>query len=185
MTKIVPRIILAQFMDVILSNKRTCIHMEDIIHINLRGTRFSTVKSTLQRLPVAIDTDERGVYDRQKNEYFFNRNPMLFHHILDYCESGHLHLPENICSQSIREELDFWGIPQDTVQQCCWKAFYKLDDEMDILDKLLMYLPLENSLATGMSKSKGSSCGDCRVKLWRFLQNSNTCLCAKVIIWAL
>ncbi|XP_033747054.1 potassium voltage-gated channel subfamily C member 1-like [Pecten maximus] len=168
-------------MDVELVEEKPCDNMKEIIHINLRGTRFSTTRSTLSRLPVSIPEDERGIYDASNNEYFFNRNPGIFHEILDYCETGRLHLPENVCSQSSREELAFWGIPQDCVQQCCWKAFYKIDDEMDVLDKLLRYLPLETDSTRAQSKFQRSSFGNFQARSWRFLHDWNYSRAAKVL----
>ncbi|OWF42693.1 potassium voltage-gated channel protein Shaw-like [Mizuhopecten yessoensis] len=167
-------------MEVELVEESLCDKMDEIIHINLRGTRFSTVRSTLSRLPVAITEDKRGTYDVQNKEYFFNRNPRIFHEILDYCETGRLHLPENVCSQSSREELSFWGVPQDCIQQCCWKAFYKVDDEMDVLDKLLDYLPLDTDFTRAQSGVQSSGCGNFQGKLWRFIQGWSSSLAAKV-----
>ncbi|XP_069134484.1 potassium voltage-gated channel protein Shaw-like [Argopecten irradians] len=165
-------------MEVESVEEKTIDNMKDIIHLNLRGTRFSTTRSTLSRLPVAIPEDERGVYDEHHNEYFFNRNPTIFQEILDYCETGRLHLPENVCSQSSREELAFWGIPQDSIQQCCWKAFYKVDDEMDVLGKLLKYLPLEKG--STRSRFRSSAFGTCQSNLWRFLHDWTYSSAAKV-----
>ncbi|XP_060067386.1 potassium voltage-gated channel protein Shaw-like [Ylistrum balloti] len=169
-------------MEVELVGEKTCDQTKEIININLRGTRFATTKSTLSRLPVSIAEDKRGTYDPNNNEYFFDRNPRIFHEILDYCKTGHLHLPENVCSQSSREEIAFWGVPQDSIQQCCWKAFYKVDDEMDVLDKLLTYLPLETDSTSSQSGLKRSACGDCRAALWRFLHDWTFSRGAKVFL---
>ena len=56
-------------------------------------------------------------------EYFLDRNPKMFSCILDYCRTGTLHLPHNICGPFIREELSFWDISPTLIEPCCWSPF--------------------------------------------------------------
>ncbi|KAH9515111.1 hypothetical protein Btru_019255 [Bulinus truncatus] len=67
---------------------------------------------------------------------FIDRNPILVPYILDAYRLGELHLPSNICSLSIRAELEFWKIPEDLISECCWKNFHEGLKTMKIVNKI-------------------------------------------------
>ena len=46
------------------------------------------------------------------------RDPNVLHCVLDYYNSGQLHLPDG-CASLLKQELDFWGISSTTVCPCC------------------------------------------------------------------
>ena len=99
----------------------------DIIKLNLRGVLFRT-KSTKfnlfpdSRLANLSFSDEE--YDLETNEYFFDRNPLLFHYILDAYDDGNVHLPKSVCSNMIDRELQFWKIGKSRIEKCCLNTFY-------------------------------------------------------------
>ena len=115
------------------------------IKFNLRGTVIVTDERTIKSVPgsflSSLDT-KSPFYDSENNEFFFDRSPILFHHVLDYCRAQCVHLPANICPRQMKEELDFWGVPETAISKCCWKTFYQIDEEMKILDKLLETFPI-------------------------------------------
>ena len=61
------------------------------IYINIGGTQFVTLLTTLHRFPntrlpklVLNKVDA----ELEKNEFFFDRNPVFFNYILDYYRTG-------------------------------------------------------------------------------------------------
>ncbi|RUS69330.1 hypothetical protein EGW08_022908 [Elysia chlorotica] len=60
--------------------------------------------SSLVRLPQAGDAD-----------IYVDRDPSLFPFVLDLYRNGQLHLPPDMCSLTIRMELDFWKIPEELI----------------------------------------------------------------------
>ena len=121
-----------------------CIHLSvgevstlDKITFNVGGSRFDTYSQTI------IGRMGEKWFKRLKNasarlttdEYFLDRNPKVFGCILDYCRSGHLHLPHNICGPFITEEMAWWDISPTTIQPCCWAPFSD-DDQMRHAGKL-------------------------------------------------
>ncbi|KAK0068786.1 potassium voltage-gated channel subfamily A member 2-like isoform X1 [Biomphalaria pfeifferi] len=67
---------------------------------------------------------------------FIDRNPILVPYILDAYRIGELHLPSNVCSLSIRAELEFWKIPEDLMSECCWKNFHEGLKTMKIVNSI-------------------------------------------------
>lgn len=54
--------------------------------INVSGRRFETWRNTVERYPdTLLGSNEREFfYDEESREYFFDRDPDLFRHILNY-----------------------------------------------------------------------------------------------------
>lgn len=58
-------------------------------------------------------------YNPDKKEYFFDRHPGVFAHIVNYYRTGKLHCPLDVCGPLFEEELSFWGIDENQVR--IWK----------------------------------------------------------------
>ena len=54
-------------------------------------------------------------YNTEKKEYFFDRHPGVFAHIVNYYRTGKLHCPMDVCGPLFEEELSFWGIDERQV----------------------------------------------------------------------
>ena len=93
---------------------------------NIGGSRFETLTSTIiQRCGLKWYTNLQELSDGEDDveEFFIDRNPIMFQCILDYCRTGHLHIPHNICGPYIRQELEFWDISPALIRPCCWAPF--------------------------------------------------------------
>ena len=91
--------------------------------LNVGGTRFETLKSTLRKLPatrLSKLTEQLSYYDPILNEYFFDRHPGVFSQILNYYRTGKLHYPMNVCGPLFEDELSYWGLQREDVEPCCW-----------------------------------------------------------------
>uniref|UniRef100_A0A1I8BMW8 BTB domain-containing protein n=1 Tax=Meloidogyne hapla TaxID=6305 RepID=A0A1I8BMW8_MELHA len=87
--------------------------------------RYDTWKNTLERFPeTLLGSNEREFfYDEDAKEYFFDRDPDLFRHILAFYRTGRLHYPQTECLVSYEEELAFFGIIPDLISDCCYEDY--------------------------------------------------------------
>ncbi|CAL8085827.1 unnamed protein product [Calicophoron daubneyi] len=114
-----------------------------LIRINVSGTKFHVVHSTLQKDPYVYGKMvEDAMWLPDGREYYFERDPNVFRFIHNYLRSGELHLPGGICGPLLERELDDWGIPLGLdIQRCC------LGSVMDTKSKLESLQKFESQLA--------------------------------------
>jgi hypothetical protein len=104
-----------------------CLSGEGIIRINICGTIFECHSKTLKTFKefrltkLHVQTTHSA-----RNEYFYDRNPLMFNGILDSCRKGTIHLPKDICRASFSEELDYWGVSPSHVAPCCWDLIFSV-----------------------------------------------------------
>lgn len=128
------------------------------ITLNIGGRRFVTFRSTLRNVPgtrLAKLSPNDQSYDPVKREYYFDRNPDKFGPILDYYRSGELHYAHCICGPSIKKELKFWDIDENSIAICCWKAYKDDEEERKTLKELKAVL---NDADQEMSRKGPLSC---------------------------
>ncbi|XP_062584627.1 potassium voltage-gated channel subfamily C member 3-like, partial [Saccostrea cucullata] len=94
-----------------------------MIEINLRGTKFSTSSSSVQNILEKLSMCGRAEI-LADGSYYLDRNPLIFHHILDFYTEGEFHLPRNICPLQARKEMEFWVIPFSEIPVCCYETLY-------------------------------------------------------------
>lgn len=146
----------------------------DLIKLNLRGSVFLIRRSSLSkdcstRLAYLTETDIE--YNPGTKEYYFDRNPVYFHYILDYHITGELHFPSYFCPNSIIKEIQFWEIKTSELSQCCWKTLFSPIDD----DKIYQNL---SDLETKEDRDEKTLTW--RMKLWRFLTDVSSSIYAKV-----
>ncbi|KAH9499039.1 hypothetical protein Btru_005490 [Bulinus truncatus] len=111
----------------------------DVIKINVGGSIFETYRSTLSAVPSSRLSDESflgKLYRADQNDYFFDRDPEIFHCVLNYFRSGELHLPTSVCGLVVKSELEFWGIRDDNIEECCWSRYSGWTSTLHALRKL-------------------------------------------------
>ncbi|XP_060770498.1 potassium voltage-gated channel subfamily C member 1b isoform X1 [Neoarius graeffei] len=103
---------------------------KDRIVINVGGIKHQTYRGTLRTLPgtrlswlAEPDAASHFDYDATVGEFFFDRHPGVFAHILNYYRTGKLHCPADVCGPLYEEELAFWGIDETDVEPCCWMTY--------------------------------------------------------------
>lgn len=96
------------------------------VHLNIGGKLFTTHSSTLQRIPESrlakISRDDPN-FDPHTGQYFFDRSSVAFQQILDGYRTGHIHISHCMCGPFIKQELDFWGLDESFIAECCWKTY--------------------------------------------------------------
>lgn len=101
-------------------------HNDGIIIINVGGTKFETHMNTLHSIPGTLlsrSSKESEYYNKERGEYFFDRNPEYFNCILDLYRHGLLHLPNHLCMIALKFELEFWEIDDQSISRCCQRAY--------------------------------------------------------------
>ena len=105
-------------------------------------------------------------YDEETNEYFLDRDPELFRHILNFYRTGRLHYPKNECLTAYDEELSFFGIIPDLMGDCCYEEYR--DRKRENAERLLDEKISENS------ESSSTVTLTFRQKIWRAFENPHT-----------
>lgn len=83
---------------------QTSINMSDSkVKLNIGGIRFETFNSTLNKIPGTrlsqLSKSDQN-YDVIKEEFFFDRSPILFESILNFYRTGEMHIPSSECGSS-------------------------------------------------------------------------------------
>ena len=112
---------------------------DELIQLNVGGVRFMTYRSTLEKVPntrlsCLARTDE--AYREDAAEYFYDRNPSLFHCILDFYRTEELHFPHNYCGPSVKKELLYWRLNEAYISPCCWHRYRQFEDEQKIFETI-------------------------------------------------
>ncbi|XP_064198582.1 potassium voltage-gated channel subfamily D member 2 isoform X2 [Anguilla rostrata] len=98
---------------------------DGLIILNVSGTRFQTWRNTLERYPDTLlgSTERDFFFHEETNEYFFDRDPDIFRHILNFYRTGKLHYPRQECISAYDEELAFFGIIPEIIGDCCYEEY--------------------------------------------------------------
>ena len=122
-------------------------HPDVRVVLNVGGQRHETFLSTLENFPdtrLAWISEQLRKTPHRDHEFFFDRHPGLFAHILNYFRTGKLHVPRDICGPMFEEELAFWGIDAMEIEHCCW-AYYDEHNELEkTWGQLLSAAPHDN-----------------------------------------
>ena len=84
---------------------------KDRVIINVGGTRHECYISTIQNFPdtrlfwIAETALKMADFDPEGNEFFFDRHPQCFANILNYCRTGKLHCPNDVCGPLFEQVL--------------------------------------------------------------------------------
>ncbi|KAK3789805.1 hypothetical protein RRG08_036098 [Elysia crispata] len=98
----------------------------ETIIFNVGGTRFETYKSTLRAIPsspLSKDSFLEKYYRPDHLDYFFYRDPAVYHCVLNFFCTGELHLSSETCGPVVKSELDFWGVNELEIEECCWHKY--------------------------------------------------------------
>ncbi|KAK5862927.1 hypothetical protein PBY51_018275 [Eleginops maclovinus] len=180
-------------------------HMDDnaVICINVGGFKKRLQSDTLSRFPetrlarlLQCQSKESILelcddYDDSEREFYFDRNPALFPYVLNFYNTGRLHVMAELCIFSFSQEIEYWGINEFFIDSCC-SSFYhcrKMDQDQDredwdersdegsttsSFDELLEFY----SDATKFDKQL---LGGARRRVWLMLDNPGYSLASRII----
>uniref|UniRef100_A0A3P9HDR7 A-type voltage-gated potassium channel KCND1 n=1 Tax=Oryzias latipes TaxID=8090 RepID=A0A3P9HDR7_ORYLA len=150
---------------------------DGLIILNVSGTKFQTWKTTLERYPDTLlgSTERDFFFHEESNEYFFDRDPDIFRHILNFYRTGKLHYPRQECISAYDEELMFFGIIPEIIGDCCYEE-YK-DRRRENLDRL------QDDEEMDISNEAAPVNLSYREYLWRAFENPHTSTLALVFYY--
>lgn len=112
---------------------------KSICVLNVGGTRYAFTREVIRDFPLrrvsrlhACATEKEVLelcddYDRDRNEFFFDRHAQAFVFIMLYVRSGKLRFVPGVCELSFYTEMLYWGLESAHLDSCCQK---RLDDRM-------------------------------------------------------
>ncbi|XP_047123606.1 potassium voltage-gated channel subfamily C member 1 isoform X2 [Hydra vulgaris] len=106
----------------------------DRVVIIVGGSRHECYISTILNFPdtrlfwIAETALAMGSINTDSCEFYFDRHPRCFENILNYCRTGRLHCPNDVCGPLFQEELKFWGVDESMMQPCCWPRYSEFRD---------------------------------------------------------
>ena len=155
------------------------------ITINVSGRRFSTWESTLKRHPNTLLGSEafKQFLDKEKKEYFLDRDPHMFRYILNFYRVGKLHFSMDDCIDSFQDELSFYGICLNSVSDCCSDNCAPINDKCNYKAK--------NGKSNFEKHTKHSHCfikqeqrettSKLKKQIWNLLESTETSKAGRVI----
>lgn len=145
------------------------------IVLNVSGRKFETWDHNLKKFPSTLlgSSDREAFYDSHKREYFFERDPIFFRHILNYYRHGKLHFSLEECGEFYEDELNFFRIPADAMGLCC------LEEYGDANTNGSRDPPVEEKKACECVPLRKTF----RQKLWFTLENPQSCTTAKIVYY--
>lgn len=112
---------------------------KSICVLNVGGTRYAFTREVIRDFPLrrvsrlhACATEKEVLelcddYDRDRNEFFFDRHAQAFVFIMLYVRSGKLRFVPGVCELSFYTEMLYWGLETAHLDSCCQK---RLDERM-------------------------------------------------------
>uniref|UniRef100_A0A0M3IHS1 BTB domain-containing protein n=2 Tax=Ascaris TaxID=6251 RepID=A0A0M3IHS1_ASCLU len=141
---------------------------DEKLSINISGRRFETWRNTLEKFPETLlgSNEKEFFYDEDTCEYFFDRDPDIFRHILTFYRTGKLHYPKHECLVAYDEELSFFGIMPDLISDCCYEDYKDkkrenqervMEERLDTADKAKRTLSLQQKMWAAFENPHTSS----------------------------
>ncbi|KAM4610395.1 voltage-gated potassium channel regulatory subunit KCNG1 [Polymixia lowei] len=137
--------------------------------INVGGLRYQLPWTTLEDFPLSrlgqlhlcssFDEIMRVCddYDVTRNEFFFDRSPCAFRTILTFLRAGKLRSLREMCVLSFREELLYWGVPEESLEWCCRRRLLQRMEECEEMERAAEEEELLDDLMDTDSGQRGSS----------------------------
>ncbi|XP_068089106.1 potassium voltage-gated channel subfamily G member 3 isoform X1 [Hyperolius riggenbachi] len=111
----------------------------DSFTLNVGGAKYSFSQELIKDFPLrrvsrlhdcSSEKDVLEVcddYDRERNEFFFDRHSEAFGFIMMYVKYGKLRFVPQMCELSFYNEMIYWGLERSQLEFCCQR---RLDDRM-------------------------------------------------------
>lgn len=178
------------------------------INVNVGGFRQRLEHSVLRRFPqtrlgrLLCCSSREAVLELcddfvpSEMEFYFDRSPSFFCHVLNFYLTGKMHLVDGLCVVSFHQEIEYWGIMERHLDRCCSDKFQELlaanpdggwDDSSDEGQPLDSDSLAEDDQDQPPGRAKddeafrGSWCGAARHSVWIRLEQPGHSRLAKVM----
>ncbi|KAM3600151.1 uncharacterized protein V6R79_018612 [Siganus canaliculatus] len=163
------------------------------LNINVGGTMYQLPYRLAARYPktrigrLATYTDHSRKLDLcddyivQSNEYFFDRDPKIFHNIFNFYRTGVLCIKNELCPRNFLEEINYWGVRIKNSQRCCRISFEERQDELNEQLKIQRQLIAEVEIEENEASFHGMAFGPTRRTIWNLMEKPFSSVTAKLI----
>ncbi|XP_051813164.1 potassium voltage-gated channel subfamily V member 1 isoform X1 [Acanthochromis polyacanthus] len=112
--------------------------------------------------------------DLLRNEFFFDRSSQAFQYVMNFYQTGHLHVSEELCEISFLQEIQYWGIDEVRISTCCRERYYRRKEHKEALD---LRPDLEDD--DDDEDFVGAACPAIRRRLWDLLEKPESSRAAR------
>ncbi|XP_042251879.1 potassium voltage-gated channel subfamily V member 2 [Thunnus albacares] len=166
------------------------------LNINVGGTVYLLPYRLAARYPktrigrLATYTDHSRKLDLcddyivQSNEFFFDRDPKIFHNIFNFYRTGVLWIKDELCPRNFLEEINYWGVRIKNSQRCCRISFEERQDELNEQLKIQRQLMAEMEMEENEALYHGMAFGPTRRKIWNLMEKPFSSVTAKLMALA-
>uniref|UniRef100_A0A3Q3NC01 Potassium voltage-gated channel subfamily V member 2 n=1 Tax=Mastacembelus armatus TaxID=205130 RepID=A0A3Q3NC01_9TELE len=165
-----------------------------ILNINVGGTVYHLPyrlaakypKTRIGRLATYTDHSRKldlcDDYIVQNNEFFFDRDPKIFHNIFNFYRTGVLWIKDELCPRNFLEEINYWGVRIKNSHRCCRISFEERQDELN--EQLKIQRQLIAEVDEGEENEmlfEGMAFGVTRRKIWNLMEKPFSSVTAKLM----
>ncbi|KAM4634148.1 potassium voltage-gated channel subfamily V member 2 [Polymixia lowei] len=120
-------------------------------------------------------------YIVQSNEYFFDRDPEIFHNIFNFYRTGVLWIKDDLCPRNFLEEINYWGVRIKNSHRCCRISFEERQDELNEQLKIQRDLEAEVEMEENEELFQGRAFGPTRRTIWNLMEKPFSSVTAKLM----
>ncbi|XP_072928427.1 potassium voltage-gated channel subfamily V member 2 [Hemitrygon akajei] len=120
-------------------------------------------------------------YSVKDNEYYFDRDPAIFHHIFNFYRTGVLWIKNELCPRNFLEEIHYWGIRIKNTNRCCRISFEERQDELNEQLKVQRELQAELEVEEDEEHFRDLMYGNQRRVIWNLVEKPFSSVTAKLM----
>ncbi|XP_075885390.1 potassium voltage-gated channel subfamily V member 2 [Nelusetta ayraudi] len=163
------------------------------LNINVGGTTYQLPyrlaarypKTRIGRLATYTDHSKKlelcDDYMVQSNEFFFDRDPKVFHSIFNFYRTGELCIKDELCPRNFLEEINYWGVRIKNSRRCCRISFEERQDELNEQLKIQRQLLAEVEMEENEALFHGMVLGEARRTMWNLMEKPFSSIPAKLM----
>uniref|UniRef100_A0A3B3Z9Q3 Potassium channel, subfamily V, member 2a n=1 Tax=Periophthalmus magnuspinnatus TaxID=409849 RepID=A0A3B3Z9Q3_9GOBI len=164
-----------------------------MININVGGKPYQIAYKMAAKYPktrigrLATYTDHNMKLDLcddyivTNNEYFFDRDPDVFHCIFNFYRTGVLWIKDELCPRNFLEEINYWGVRIKNTNRCCRISFEERQDELNEQLKIQRELEAEVEIEENEELFHDMFMGQSRRVIWNLMEKPFSSVKAKLM----
>ncbi|XP_030272241.1 potassium voltage-gated channel subfamily V member 2-like [Sparus aurata] len=164
-----------------------------MININVGGKPYQIAYKTAAKYPktrigrLATYTDHNmkldlcDDYTVINNEYFFDRDPDVFHSIFNFYRTGVLWIKDELCPRNFLEEINYWGVRIKNTHRCCRISFEERQDDLNEQLKIQRELEAEVEIEENEELFHDMFLGQKRRAIWNLMEKPFSSIKAKLM----
>ncbi len=123
-------------------------------------------------------------YTVHNNEFFFDRDPDIFHNIFNFYRTGILWIKDELCPRNFLEEINYWGVRIKNTHRCCRISFEERQDELNEQLKVQRELEAEVETEEHEDLFQDMAFGHTRFIIWNMMEKPFSSVTAKLMALA-